>query len=47
MSKKTEEAALNGMVLSVNEISDSSTDSTIVDISQELQKLRETAHALK
>lgn len=44
---KIEGAVLNGMVLSVNEIPDGSADSKIVDISRELQKLRERAHALK
>ena len=42
-----EGAALNGMVLSVNEVADGSADSMIEDISQELQKLRDTAHALR
>ena len=45
--KKIEGAALNGMVLSVNEVPDVSADSMIEDISQELQKLRDTAHALR
>ena len=45
--KKIEGTALNGMVLSVNEVPDGSGVSMIKDISQELQKLRETAHALK
>ena len=35
------------MVLSVNEVPNGSADSMIEDISQELQKLRDTAHALR
>ena len=35
------------MVLSVNEVPDGSADSMFEDISQELQKLRDTAHALR
>ena len=45
--KKIEGAALNGMVLSVNEVPDGSANSMIDDISRELQKLRDTAHALR
>ena len=45
--KKIEGAALNGMGLSVNEVPDGSADSMLEDISQELQKLRDTAHALR
>ena len=45
--KKLQGAAINGMVLSVNEIPDGSADSMIADISRELQKLRDIAHALK
>ena len=39
--------AINGMVISVNELSDGSASSTITDISQELEQLRCTAKALK
>ena len=46
MQKKLEGAALNGIVLSVNEVPDGSACSIIQDMSQELQKLREVAHAL-
>ena len=45
--KKLEGAAINGMVLSVNEVPDGSADSIINDVSAELQKLREVAHALR
>lgn len=45
--KKIEGAALNGMVLSVNNVPDGSAISMIEDVSRELEKLRETAHALK
>lgn len=38
---------MNNMVISVNEVPDGSADSMIDDLSQELQRLRETAHALK
>ena len=38
---------ISGMILSVNEIPDGSADSTIADISQELQKLREISHTLQ
>lgn len=41
---KLQGTAINGMVLSVNEVPDGSADSIIDDISQELQKLREVAH---
>ena len=44
--KKLEGVAVNGMVVSVNEVPDDSADSIIDDISKELQKLREVAHAL-
>ena len=44
--KKLQGAAVNGTVLSVNEIPDGSADSMITDISRELQKLRDVAHAL-
>ena len=39
--------AINGMVVSVNELPDGTADSVIKDVSQELEKLRETARALK
>ena len=42
--KKLEGAAINGMVLSVNEVPDGSADSILNDVSTELQKL---AHALR
>ena len=45
--RKLEGAAINGMVLSVNEVPDGSADSILNDVSTELQKLREVAHALK
>ena len=45
--KKIEGAALNGMVLSVNEVPDGSADSMIDDISRELEKLRDIARALR
>ena len=45
--KKLQGAAISGMILTVNEIPDSSADSMIADISQELQKLREIAHTLQ
>ena len=45
--KKIDGSALNGMVLSVNNVLDGSADSIINDISKELQKLREIAHELK
>ena len=44
--KKLEGAAVNGLVLSVNEVSDGSADSMIHDISRELEMLRSVAHAL-
>ena len=44
--KKLEGVAINEMVISVNEVPDGSADSMIDDISKELQKLREVAHAL-
>ena len=44
--KKLQGAAINGTVLSVDEIPDESADSMIADISHELQKLRDIAHAL-
>ena len=45
--KKLQGAAISGMTLSVNEIPDGSADSMIDDISKELLKLREIAHALQ
>ena len=45
--KKLQGAAISGMILSVNEIPDSSADSMIADISQELKNLREVAHTLQ
>ena len=44
--RKIQGAAINDMVLSVNEVPDGCADTLIADISQELQKLREIAHAL-
>ena len=44
--KKLQGAAINGTVLSVNEIPDGSADSMIADISYELQKFRDICHAL-
>ena len=38
--------AVNGMVMSVNQLPDGSADSVIEDVSRELSKLRETAHSL-
>ena len=45
--KKVQGAAISGMTLSVNAIPDGSADSMIDDISKELLKLREIAHALQ
>ena len=45
--KKLQGAAINRIVLSVNEVADGSSDSMIADISRELQKLRDVAHALR
>ena len=45
--KKIEGVALNGMVLSVNEVPDGSGDSMIDNISRELEKLRDIARALR
>ena len=47
LSRKLQGAAISGMILSVNEIPDGSADSTIADISQQLQKLREISHTLQ
>ncbi len=44
--KKLQGTAINGMVISVNEIADGSADSMIADLSLELQKLRDVARAL-
>ncbi len=44
--KKLGGLAINGMVISVNELSDGSADSAIEDVSRELSKLREMARAL-
>ena len=44
--KKLQGAAINGTVLSVNEIPDGTADAMIADISHELQKLRDIAHQL-
>lgn len=46
-TKKIEGAAMNGMMLSVNEVLDGSADSMIDYISRELKKLRDIAHALR
>ena len=45
--KKLGAVAINNTVVSVNELSDGTSDSVIADISKELQKLRNTAHAQK
>ena len=45
--KKLEGAAINGMVLSVNEVPDGHAGNILNDVSTELQKLREVAHALR
>lgn len=44
--KKLQGAAINDIVVSVNEVPDGSADSIIADISHELQRLKEVAHAL-
>ena len=44
--KKLQGAAINGTVVSVNELPDGSADSMIADISHELQKLRDIARQL-
>ena len=44
--RKVEGVAINGMVLSVNEVSDGSADCMVEDISREFQMLRDVAHAL-
>ena len=45
--KKIQGTAINDIVISVNEVPDGSADSMIADVSKELQKLREIAHALR
>jgi len=45
--KKLQGTAINDMVISVSEVPDGCADSMIADTSQELQKLREIAHALQ
>ena len=42
--KKLQGVAMNGMIVSVNEVPDGTADSIINDISKELQKVREIAH---
>ena len=44
--KKLGAVGINGMVVSVNELPDGTAKSVISDVSRELEKLRETAHAL-
>ena len=44
--KKIQGAAINGQILSINEVSDGSADCMIRDIFQELEMLRDVAHAL-
>ena len=44
--KKLGGVAVNGMVLSLNEVPDGSADSMIENISRELAKLRDIGHAL-
>ena len=45
--RKIQGTAINDIVISVNEVPDGSADTMIADLSQELQKLREVAHALR
>lgn len=45
--KKLQGVAINGTVLSVNEVADGSSDATIADVSHEFQKLSDVAHALQ
>ena len=45
--KKLGGIAMNNMAVSVNELVDGTAESIINDVSKELQKLRETAHALR
>jgi len=47
LQKKLNATAINGIVLSVNEIADGTADSVITDVSKELHSLREAAKALK
>ena len=47
VTKKIQGTAVNGLVLSVNEVPDGSASCMIDDISWELKKLREIAHVLK
>ena len=44
--RKLQGTAISDMVMSVNEVPNGSADTLIADLSQELEKLRETAHAL-
>ena len=44
--KKLGSLAINGMVISVNDLPDGSADTIIEDVSKELTKLREMAHSL-
>lgn len=45
--RKLNGIAVNDMVVSVNEVSDGSAETTISDVTKELERLRKTAHALK
>ena len=45
--KKLQGVAINGTVLSVNEVADGSSDMMIADVSREFQKLSDVAHALR
>lgn len=45
--KKLQGAAINDIVVSVNEVPDGSAESMVADISHELQRLREIAYALR
>lgn len=45
--KKIGGVGINNMVISVNEVADGTAISALEDVSKELEKLRETAHALK
>lgn len=47
LQKKLNATAINGIVLSVNEVADGTADSIIRDVSKQLQSLRETAEALE
>ena len=44
--KKLGGLAINGVVISVNELPDGTADTVIEDVSKELTKLREMAHSL-